>query len=189
MEAIQIFDFSILNFIQEHFRCGFLDAVLGFLSYAGNAGIIWIVAAVVMLFFKKTRAAGVIALAAMGAAYLLGDWVIKPLVQRPRPFRVDSELNMFLNSELPIKKPGHYSFPSGHSAVAVAFFTVLVAKHKRLALIALVPVLLMMFSRLYNYVHFPTDILCGALLGVLVALLVLMIFRKTKLEGRLSPQK
>lgn len=189
MDAILNFDFTVLNFIQEHFRCDFLDAVMAFLSYAGNAGLIWIVAAAVMLLFKKTRAAGVIALVSMGVAYLLGDWVIKPLVQRPRPFRFDSELNMFLNAELPIKKPGHYSFPSGHSSVAVAFLTVLIAKHKRLALIALLPVLLMMFSRLYNYVHFPTDVLFGALFGALVAVTVLIVFRKTKLDNKLSPQK
>ena len=187
-ESVMGWDFQILNFIQEHLRNGFLDTVLAALSHAGKAGIIWIVCCVVMLFFKKTRAAGVIALVAMGIGYLLGDHVIKPLIARPRPFATESDLNVFRNAELIVSKPSGFSFPSGHSASAAAFATVTLAKNRVIGLIALLPVLLMMFSRLYLYVHFPSDVLSGAVLGILSAVLMLLIFRATKLDKKLSPR-
>ncbi len=174
-ESVMGWDFQILNFIQEHLRNGFLDTVLAALSHAG-------------MFFKKTRAAGVIALVAMGIGYLLGDHVIKPLIARPRPFATESDLNVFRNAELIVSKPSGFSFPSGHSAAAAAFATVTLAKNRVIGLIALLPVLLMMFSRLYLYVHFPSDVLSGAVLGILSAVLMLLIFRATKLDKKLSPR-
>lgn len=186
MDAITSFDFSILNFIQEHFRCDFLDGVCRFMGAVGNMGLIWIVFAVVLLFFKKTRTAGMIALLSMGVAYLLGDLVIKPIVQRPRPFTFESELNMFWGVELISKKPSNYSFPSGHSAAAWAFTTSLLIKRRTLGLIAVAPAVLMVLSRLYLYVHFPTDVLCGALLGAATAFVMVLIFKKTGLEARIS---
>lgn len=186
-ENIYWFDFSILNFIQEHLRCDFLDWLCRALGYMGTAGLVWIVISIVLLFFKRTRAAGVMALAAMGITYLLGDWVIKPIVQRPRPFLTDSELNMFRDTPLFAPMPSGYSFPSGHSGVAATFATTLLLKNCVIGLIALAPVLFMIFSRLYNYVHFPTDVLCGALLGVIMGFVTVFVFRKTKLEQKLSP--
>ncbi len=185
MDAVTSFDFSILNFIQEHFRCDFLDGVCRFLGSVGNMGLIWIAFAVILLFFKKTRAAGMIALLAMGLGYLLGDIVIKPIVQRPRPFTYDSGLNMFWGVDLISKKPGNYSFPSGHSAAAWAFATTLLVKRRTLGLIAVLPAVLMMLSRLYLYVHFPTDVLCGALLGAASAFVMMLIFKKTGLEAKI----
>lgn len=187
LENIYRFDFSILNFIQEHLRCDFLDWLCRTFGYMGTAGLVWIVLSIVLLFFKKTRAAGVMALVSMGLVYLLGDCVIKPIVQRPRPFLTDSELNMFRDAPLFAPIPSGYSFPSGHSAVAATFATIMLIKDRVIGLIVLGPALFMLFSRLYNYVHFPTDVLCGALLGIAVAFLVYFVFRKTKLDKKLSP--
>ncbi len=187
LENIYRFDFSILNFIQEHLRCDFLDWLCRAFGYMGTAGLVWIVLSIVLLFFKKTRAAGVMALAGMGVVYLLGDWVIKPLVQRPRPFMTDSELNMFRNVPLFAPKPSGYSFLSGHSSVAAVFTTIMLLENRVVGLIALVPALLMIFSRLYNYVHFPTDVFCGTVLGVIIGLVTVFVFRKTKLEQKFSP--
>ena len=186
MDTVTNFDFSILNFIQEEFRCGLLDGVFGLFGAVGNMWLIWIVLSIVMLFFKKTRTAGILALLSMGLGYLLGDIVIKPIVQRPRPFTFDSDLNMFRNADLISKKPGNFSFPSGHSAAAWAFATTLLVKRRTLGLIAVVPAVLMMFSRLYLYVHFPSDVLCGALLGAASAFVVMLIFKKTRREPKLS---
>lgn len=188
MDTLMTIDFTILNWIQEHLRCGFLDAVSAMFAVVGHAGMLWIAACVVMLFFKKTRAAGVMGLVAMGVGYALGDFVIKPLVQRPRPFMTDSAMNLFRDIELFAQKPNGYSFPSGHSCAAAAFETVMLVKARPVGLIVLLPVLMMLFSRLYNYVHFPSDVLCGALLGVLAAVAVMWLFRQTKLDRKLSPQ-
>lgn len=188
METILQIDFTILNWIQEHLRCDFLDMLCSAFGTIGRAGMLWIAVCVVMLFFKKTRAAGVIALAAMGVGYVLGDLAVKPLVQRPRPFVTDSDMNLFRNLELFVKKPDGFSFPSGHSCAAAAFETVMLVKARPIGWIALLPVLTMLFSRMYTYVHFPSDVLCGAVLGVLTAFLMLLLFRQTKLDKKLSPQ-
>lgn len=180
MEMITSIDFAILDAIQQ-IRCAFLDYVMAFFTYLGEAGVIWIVTGVVLLFFKKTRATGAMLLAALALSFVVGNFVIKPIVARPRPFLINTNVNLFLSA------PSGYSFPSGHATTAAAPAMVLLLKQRKLGLIALPVALLIMFSRLYNYVHYPSDILCGIVLGVLSALLVVFIFRKTGLERKLSP--
>ena len=88
---------------------------------------------------------------------------------------------------LNISAPSGYSFPSGHSGMSAAAVTVLLARErKRIAVPALVLGVLIVFSRLYNYVHYPSDVICGILLGVLCALIMLFVFRRTGLDRRLS---
>lgn len=183
MEQIVQWDFSVLNWIQQTMRCDFLDKVMAFFSVIGYAGAVWIVAGVVLLFFRKTRATGIIMLAAMLVGYLTGDLLIKPLVQRPRPFVLNPDFKLF------VKAPSGFSFPSGHSCCAAAATTVLLARHKTLGFIALPAALLIVFSRLYLYVHFPTDVLAGILLGVFFAAVMLLIARAVRLDDRLPARK
>ena len=177
------FDFAVLDWMQSVLRCTFLDYLMAVFSYAAEAGAVWIVLGVVLLFFKKTRAAGMMLLIALLLGWVLGDLIIKPLVQRSRPFVVNPDVVPF------IKKPSSFSFPSGHSCTSAVAATVLLVKHRKIGLAVLPFSLLVMLSRLYNYVHFPTDVLGGALLGVLSALLVMLVFRKTGLENKLSPKE
>lgn len=93
-----------------------------FLSYLTTSGIIWIVAGVVLLFFRKTRAAGIILLMALAIGYLNGDVLLKHLVNRPRPFTVNPDIVLL------IKQPSGASFPSTHSTLAAASTTVLLVK-------------------------------------------------------------
>jgi len=180
MEAIQNIDFSILNWIQETLRCGFLDSFNVILSYVTTSGIIWILAGIIMLFFRKTRAVGIILLAALATVFLTGDVLLKHIVNRPRPFTVNTDIVLLL------KAPSGASFPSTHSGLAAAATTVLLAKKRTLGIIALVLTACIAFSRLYLYFHFPTDVLCGLLLGMLCGLLMLWIAKKTNLEDRLT---
>ena len=187
MDFILDFDFSILNFIQEHLRCAFLDGAMSFFSYIGEAGLVWIVFSVVLLFFKKTRVIGIASLAAMAITYALNDLVLKQLIGRPRPFSDCYEQRLLSEADLIIKKPSGAGFPSGHSAIAGAVTTTMFLHNKKLGFCVLVPALLVVFSRLYNYVHFPTDVLCGILLGVIVAIIVTFAFKKTKVYHKLLP--
>ena len=79
-------DFQILDFIQTHVRTPFLDDFFSRITHLGDAGTIWILIAVILLFTKKYRKAGVGMLIAMLVTYILGDHIIKPLVGRARPF-------------------------------------------------------------------------------------------------------
>lgn len=180
IEFVTSIDFSILDFIQSTIRCDFLDAVMSFLSFVGNLGGIWIIAAVIMLFFRKTRATGAMVLCALLLGFLIGEVGLKNLFCRMRPFTVNTDVVLSINP------PSSYSFPSGHSCSSLAASTVLLLRDKRFGIPALIISLLIAFSRLYNYVHYPSDVLCGMLLGITVAVSVVLIFKKTELDKKLS---
>lgn len=183
IDCVYSVDFAILDFIQNTIRCSFLDTVMTALSYMGEAGIFWIAAAIVMLFFKKTRAVGAMVLAAMALGYAVGELGIKNIVCRPRPFVLNP-------TAVPvIAPPSGFSFPSGHSCSSFAAATVIFVYNKKLGIPAVILAALIAFSRLYNYVHFPSDVLCGILLGIACAAIIIALFRKTGLENRLSGNK
>lgn len=100
-------DFFILDWIQTHLRCGFLDAVMPKITALGEAGIVWIVLAVVLLAIPKTRKLGAAIAVALILDLLLCNILIKPLVHRPRPFHLRPEIKLL------IAPPGEFSFPVG----------------------------------------------------------------------------
>lgn len=180
LEMLYAIDFSILDFIQSTFKCVFLDYIMAFFSYIGEVGGIWIITAVILMCFRKTRATGAMVLSAVILGYLIGELGLKHFVARPRPFVENPAIQPF------IAPPHGYSFPSGHSCSSFAAATVLLMRDKRFGIPALAVAVLIAFSRLYNYVHFPSDVLTGILLGVICAFVVAFIFRKTGLDRRLS---
>ncbi len=167
-------DFSILDFIREHLSCGALDFLTPVLSKLGEWGAMWIVIAVVLLFFRRTRRCGVLMLITLAAGFLLGDLLIKPLVARVRPCNVRPYIEMIVD------RPTSYSFPSGHATAAFGAATAIFLNHKRWGIAALVFALIVGFSRLYLYVHYPTDVLCGMLLGIGVAIAVYFIAKAVR---------
>lgn len=172
-------DFAILNFIQDFIRCDFLDAVMPFLSFIGEHGLIWIIAFVPMLFFRKTRSWGIIMILSMGLAFFIGEIFIKNVVCRVRPC-------YFADIEMLVEMPNSYSFPSGHSSSSFAAATALFIMNKKTGVCAYVLAFLIAFSRLYNYVHFPSDVICGIILGILSALLIYFIFKKLGLKDKID---
>ncbi len=157
-------DYGILAYIAETLRGGSLDPVMTVLSLMGNGGTVWIATAVLLLFFRKTRRAGVAMLLALAAGYVIGNLCIKELVMRPRPFVTHSDLTALLDPGDP------WSFPSGHALSSFAAATAFCCFHRKTGVLALVLAALIAFSRLYASVHYPTDVLAGALLGVLIGL-------------------
>ena len=180
IETIYSIDFAVLDFIQETMRCAFLNVLMMILSYMGEAGGIWIITAVIMLCFRKTRATGVMLITAVLAGFLIGEIGLKNIVCRERPF-VENPLVIPA-----IKLPSGYSFPSGHSCSSFAAATVLMSRGKKFGIPAFAVATLIAFSRLYNYVHFPSDVFCGILLGVTCAIITIVVFRKTGFDKKLS---
>lgn len=180
LEFIYSVDFAVLDFIQETMRCQFLDYVMAFFSYLGEAGGIWIISSIIMMCFRKTRATGVMVLCAVAIGFVIGEIGLKNMVERLRPFIQNPEV-------IPaIKPPSGYSFPSGHSCSSFAAATVLIVRDKKFGIPAIIIASLIAFSRLYNYVHFPSDVLGGILLGVICAVATLIIFKKTGFDKKLS---
>lgn len=171
-EAITNLDFRILDWIQSTLRTPFLDGVMKFLSTVGEWGAVWIALGIVLLFFRKTRRCGVLMLISMALAFLVGEIGIKHLVCRVRPCNVRPWV------DIPVARPSSYSFPSGHSSSSFACATIVWYHHRKLGIAAFFLAALIAFSRLYNYVHYPSDVLVGAALGVIAAVVVYKISLK-----------
>ena len=171
------FDLPILDWIAEHLQCGFLDKVMPVVTALGNGGIFWIALALVLMFIPKYRKAGF----SMGLALLMGlvvcNLTLKPLVARMRPY--DYQLQFFGKSiELLIATPHDFSFPSGHTIASFEGAAALLIHDRKLGTPAMVLAVLIAFSRLYLYVHYPTDVLASILLGVGFAFLGSLIVKK-----------
>lgn len=173
MTAVLNLDFAILNFIQAHMKNGFFDAVLPVLSSLVDHGIIWIILAVILVCFKKTRKTGLMMAVALTLGLLLVNGIIKPIVGRPRPYTFDNAL--IKEGDLLVKALQDGSFPSGHTLASFEASTVLMIRDKRFGIPALVFSIIVLFSRLYLYVHFPTDVITGAILGVIFGVLGVVI--------------
>lgn len=165
-------EFAILDWIQAHLRCGFLDAVLPVISWTSNHGEIWILLALCLLAAKRTRRQGVTVAAALLMDLLCCNIFLKPLIGRVRPFAVNPAV------ELLVAAPLDASFPSGHTAVSFAAVFALKAGDSPLWKPALVLASVIAFSRLYLYVHWPTDVLAGMLLGAALGQLAGLVVKK-----------
>lgn len=164
-------EFSILDFIQNQFRTPFGDFVMPLISKLGNGGIIWLVLSGLLCVFPKYRKAGVTMLTALALDVLLCNVMLKPLVGRMRPFTVNTGVELLINA------PKDFSFPSGHTAASfAAAFALLFVKNK-LWIPSMILASLIAFSRLYLYVHYPTDVLTGILLGLIVSVAANVICR------------
>ena len=154
-------EIHILDMIQN-FRTPIGDVVVPLITRLGDAGIIWIILTVLLLIIPKTRKTGVIMMAALLVDVLLCNVFIKNLVARTRPFDVNTAVQLL------VAKPRDYSFPSGHTAASFASVTALyLVGEKKMWKAALVLAVLIALSRLYLYVHYPTDIIGGVVFGSL----------------------
>lgn len=170
MEAVfgffaERFDLPVLDWIAANLRCSFLDAVMPVITRLGDAGIFWILLSAVLLFFPKYRRTGLGMVFALLLGLVVCNITMKPLLARIRPY--DYQQAHFGNTvTLLIPALHDYSFPSGHTLASFEAATVLMRGSKRLGIPALCLACLIAFSRLYLYVHYPTDVLFSLGLGV-----------------------
>lgn len=155
-------ELAVLDWIQLHLRCDFLDRLMPFVSGLSNHGEIWILLAALLLLLRRQRKYGVSAACALTLDLVTCNMILKPLIDRGRPFLLRPDLPLL------VPPPGDASFPSGHTAAAFAAVFALRTAESPLWLPALALAAVTAFSRLYLYVHWPTDILGGILLGAAV---------------------
>ena len=170
------FDLGIDNYIQEHLSNPFFDKVFTFITHLGDEGIVWILLAVILLCFRKTRKVGIVMGLALIFGLIFGNITLKNIFQRPRPF--DTPGALLDGDSLLVSRPGEYSFPSGHTTSSFAAAVGIFLFNKKWGIPALVLAALIAYSRLYVYVHFPSDILGGIVLGTLCALLAYAVWTK-----------
>lgn len=172
-------DFAILYGIQNTIGNPVLDVIMAFVTTCGDHGLIWIIAGILLLIFPKTRRWGITLLVTLGITWLICEFGIKELIARPRPFVLDPSHTLL------IAPPSGFSFPSGHTLASFLAATVItrapIARGWKIA--AWVMAALIAFSRLYLFVHFPTDVLAGAIIGVIAALIGVYISNRIASTG------
>ena len=161
-------EFNILYAIQA-IHSSFLDNIMLAITKAmGDYGQIWLLVSLALLIPRKTRKAGICIISSYILVFLIGQYALKDLIARPRPCHIDETVPLL------VKRPGSYSCPSTHSAWAFAAATSIYCYHKRAGIVVGVIALIMGFSRLYLFVHFPTDVLIGAVMGIVLAVICSM---------------
>ena len=162
------FDLPILDWIQAHLQSGFMDTVMPIITMFGDDGIFWIACAALLLLFPKQRRTGL----GMGIALLLGlvvcNMILKPVVQRIRPYDFQEQVNGVIIPML-VSGLSDFSFPSGHTIASFEASVALLCGNKKLGIPALILAFLIAFSRLYLYVHYPTDVIFSIFLGTAFA--------------------
>ena len=144
-------------------RTVFLDRFfLFFTQLPGAIGQLWLIAGIVLLFFKRTRKTGAAVLVSYIGVLLFGELLLKHVVTRMRPCQIDQTFAML------VERPTSSSFPSTHSAFAFGTAMAIFMNHRRAGVLMFIVATLVAFSRLYLFVHFPTDVLCGIVLGIAV---------------------
>lgn len=153
-------ELQILDMIQS-IRTAWLDSIMVAITTLGNGGALWIACALILLLIPRTRKLGAIMAVGLVLEVLCCNVLLKPLVARTRPFDINTAVQLL------VARPTDYSFPSGHTGAAFAAASALYFGRSRLWIFACVPAVLIAFSRLYLYVHYPSDVLVGMMIGIM----------------------
>lgn len=161
---------QILLWIQDNLRQPWLDPVVKGITYLGEAGWLWILISVILLATKQYRKTGIACGTSLILDLLSVNLVVKNIFCRVRPYDAIEGLSRIVG------KQSDFSFPSGHTAASFAVAVVLLLRApKKISIPATVVAVLISLSRLYVGVHYPTDVLGGAVIGTACAFLAVWI--------------
>ena len=177
-------EFDFLYLLQE-LHSPVLDKIMVAITTLGDAGLIWIALAVVLMFTKKYRKCGVTMAVALVIMLVVGNGVLKNIFMRERPCWIDTSIALL------IENPHDYSFPSGHTYSSIAAARVILLRSKKAGIAAMVMAVLIAFSRMYLFVHFPTDILASLFLGLVTAVAAHFLTERyyDRIAGKLAERK
>ena len=166
LDALAVsFDLPVLDWIAANLWCPVLDAIMPVITVLGDAGIFWIAVAVLFIFTRKYRKTGIGMIIALMMGLVICNICLKPTIARIRPYDFKEEyLGVVVN--LLIDKQHDFAFPSGHTIASFEAAVVILLGSKKLGIPAMILACLIAFSRLYLYVHYPTDVLVAIVLGI-----------------------
>lgn len=154
-------DVSIMNFVQQNLHNRFTDTIFPIITMLGENGFIWLFLILILLISKKHRRCGAMLLISLALTFFWGEIVLKPIIARPRPFMDHPGVPLL------IPPPNGFSCPSNHASSSFSVATMLLFYHKKAGIASLILASLIAFSRVFLFVHYPSDVLAGALLGIL----------------------
>lgn len=186
MDLILRTDSAILLWIQENIRNEFLTPVVRFITHLGDKGILWIVLLLFLMCFKKTRKAAFLASSVLLLTFIVTNLYLKPFIARIRPYEVIDNLTIL------IPKPSDFSFPSGHTAnslaVGITLWYIGISRKKSgigdlyfpksAGWTVFILSVLISLSRLYLGVHYPTDVLGGAVIASVISFICILLYKK-----------
>ena len=181
------FDLPILDWIAANLWCPFLDTLMPIITMFGDGGIFWIAIAVILFLTKKHRKTGLGMAFALAMGLLVCNIILKPGVARIRPY--DFQMEYFAKEITLIAGGMHdFSFPSGHTIASFEACTVLMLGNKKFGIPATILAVLVAFSRLYLYLHYPTDVIASVILGTAFGFLGYALAQKCNID-KLIPSK
>jgi len=164
IDQVIAIDQSLFAFLNGIAYCPILDAIMPVVTRQENwypvLGGLWI--ALLIWGGRRGRMTAVMLVIAVALADQLSSAVLKPLVGRVRPCNALplEEIRLL------IRRSGSFSFPSSHSTNSFAMAMVLAWRWPRLVIIFIAFAIIVAYSRVYVGVHYPVDVLAGAVLGV-----------------------
>lgn len=180
MEVIEKIDYFILEFIQSKIENPIMDKVMVYITRLADLDVLWILIALIFLNINNYHKDGITIIVSLVLCALIGNLTLKNLFTRTRPCDAKEILNLL------IKRPKDYSFPSGHTMVSIASAYVIFNADYRLGIISWIIALLISFSRMYLYVHYPSDVAAGALIGVFIGIFSIYIMNLEYIERIIS---
>lgn len=172
-------DYAVLEWINNHLHgSNIVNEVIKWISFLGDTGLIWIVIGALLLSIKGHRRFGLLLLISLLLGWVINDYILKLIISRDRPFATYPQFLLFIES-IKMSKPSGSSFPSGHAfssfnCAVILFF----ANKKKFGAVAIALAILIALSRVFLCVHYPTDVLAGAVLGSLAGYLAVFCYKK-----------
>lgn len=157
-------DLSVLKFMAK-IHNPVTDFIFSAITLLGDAGMVWIILAVILLIIPKHRKTGLALAVGLIVFHLICNTGLKNIIARPRPFVVLPELRNYIPK---INIPSSYSMPSGHTMSSFVCATITAKNIKGSEKFAYPLAFLIALSRIYLLVHYPTDVIAGAVLGVVL---------------------
>lgn len=166
LKKIQYYDQKIAFSMSQFYCHHILNEIMKFISSCGDFGMSWLIVILITNIYEPTRHMSIDMLIALISATLIGQITIKSIVRRKRPCHTYTQVPML------VSVPNDLSFPSGHTTSSFACSTVMFIFNPILGLIGYIYASLTAISRIYLFVHYPSDVICGMLLGISIGCVV-----------------
>lgn len=181
LEIISNFDWAVLHWIHNTLSSPVLDFLMPRITELGDGGAIWILTGLALMCTKKYRKNGFILIIGLALGIVTGNFLLKNLIARSRPCWIDHSVALL------IANPSDYSFPSGHTLSSVIAATILTLSNKKFGFFAIPFAALIAFSRLYLYVHFPSDVFGATIIGLAIAFAIFNVSGRFLTEESVAP--